>query len=193
MERTMLEVNGSLLLTVPRGYARRLGLRKGSRMNVEMNGQQLIVEHVKPKGGMGEVVTLGYEGRTVAGLVADLQAQHVRQLIDVRQLPLSRRKGFSKTSLSQALVRVGIAYRHEPKLGAPKLVRDPYKKGGSFDKFRHEYLGHLASVPERVDALKWQASQERTALLCVEQDHSKCHRQFLADTLAGAGFRVQHI
>jgi uncharacterized protein (DUF488 family) len=42
--------------------------------------------------------TVGYEKRTVATLVSDLLRAGVRTLVDVRELPLSRRKGSRRRS-----------------------------------------------------------------------------------------------
>ena len=57
--------------------------------------------------------TVGYEGREPDELIALLQANGVDRVIDIRELPLSRRRGFSKTPLGTALRAVGIEYVHE--------------------------------------------------------------------------------
>ncbi|MDR6850865.1 uncharacterized protein (DUF488 family) [Sphingomonas sp. BE123] len=75
------------------------------------------------------VFTIGYEGATIASFLAALEQAGVRQVIDVRQLPLSRRPGFSKSSLAAALAERGIGYVHLKALGTPKPGRDAAKKG----------------------------------------------------------------
>jgi len=50
-----------------------------------------------------EVFTIGYEGRQPDELIAMLRAHRVDRLIDVRERPSSRRKGFSKSALRDAL------------------------------------------------------------------------------------------
>jgi len=47
-----------------------------------------------------KVFTIGYEGATMESFLAALEGAGVRQVIDVRQLPLSRRPGFSKATLA---------------------------------------------------------------------------------------------
>jgi len=42
--------------------------------------------------------TLGYEGLTIEAFIARLQAAQVKTVVDVRELPLSRKKGFSKSA-----------------------------------------------------------------------------------------------
>src|SRR3954471_17458392 len=61
---------------------------------------------------IGTLVSIGYEGKTVVDLVAQLLEQGVRVLVDVRLTPLSRKPGLSKSKLAEALVAVGIIYVH---------------------------------------------------------------------------------
>src|SRR5215475_5885808 len=67
-----------------------------------------------------DIVGVGYEGRTIDDFVVDLAARGVEVLADVRLTPISRKKGFSKRQLAQALAAVGITYQHLPELGNPK-------------------------------------------------------------------------
>ena len=55
--------------------------------------------------------TIGYEGRALDELIAELQAHRIDRVIDVRELPLSRRRGFSKTPLREALAAHDICVR----------------------------------------------------------------------------------
>jgi uncharacterized protein (DUF488 family) len=64
--------------------------------------------------------TLGYEGLTIEVFIARLQAAQVKTVVDVRELPLSRKKGFSKSAFCSVLSTHGIAYLHVPALGCPK-------------------------------------------------------------------------
>lgn len=70
--------------------------------------------------------TVGYEQRTVSELLGALREAGARTLIDVRELPLSRRKGFSKTKLGEAAREAGLAYEHVRLLGNPKPYRQLY-------------------------------------------------------------------
>ena len=70
-----------------------------------------------------KLFTIGYEGATMADFLAALGAAGVRRVIDVRALPLSRRSGFSKTPLKNALAEVGIDYVHLKALGTPPSGR----------------------------------------------------------------------
>ena len=48
--------------------------------------------------------TLGYEGMTIESFIVRLQAAQVKTVVDVRELPLSRKKGFSEISILRRLV-----------------------------------------------------------------------------------------
>ena len=72
------------------------------------------------EGHMGnKVVSIGYQERSLHELLHVLKAHNVGKLIDVRQLPLSRRRGFSKTALAKSLATKRIAYCHIRSAGNP--------------------------------------------------------------------------
>jgi uncharacterized protein (DUF488 family) len=75
--------------------------------------------------------TLGYEGLTVEAFITRLQAAQVKTVVDVRELPLSRKKGVSKSAFCAALSAHGMAYLHAPALGCPKPIRNPCKADGN--------------------------------------------------------------
>ena len=73
--------------------------------------------------------TIGYEGAAMDDFLGVLVRAGVEQVIDVRALPLSRRPGFSKSSLAASLKEAGMGYVHLKALGTPKAGRDAAKKG----------------------------------------------------------------
>ena len=81
-----------------------------------------------------KIFTIGYEGVTQGEFLAALEGAGVARVIDVRALPLSRRPGFSKTPLKNALAEVGIDYVHLKALGTPPEGREAARKG------RHDEL-----------------------------------------------------
>jgi uncharacterized protein (DUF488 family) len=132
--------------------------------------------------GRAEVIfTIGYQGRTLPGLVASLAAEGVSLVIDVRALPLSRRKGFSKTPLREGLSCAGITYLHVREAGNP--FREHRADVG---KCLGLYQDHLDQHPEVIDDLLRAAKGKRAALLCVEEQAHECHRSILA-----AGLRTR--
>ena len=75
------------------------------------------IEAVKPVNNKKVLYTIGYEGISLECFINKLIKEDVQLLCDVRKNALSRKYGFSKSSLNNALERVGIEYRHYPELG----------------------------------------------------------------------------
>jgi uncharacterized protein (DUF488 family) len=150
----------------------------------------VTTQHARPRARHSprstKVFTIGYEGRDVAELVTLLTDHAIEILVDVRLTPISRRRGFSKTALSQTLAGAGITYLHERVLGNPRDNRPDYRAG--LTAARRRYLKHLnGDGAEAVSRLVSLAKASSTALLCVERESSTCHRTAIADSL---GMRV---
>lgn len=130
------------------------------------------------------VGSVGYESfREVSVFAQKVALAGVEQLIDVRELPISRKRGFAKTALSQALEGVGVRYVHLRSMGNPKEFRDLYKSG-KVDEGRTRYQEFL--LTSRSDELRGLASElraHRSALMCVEHDQCVCHRDVIFDAL----------
>lgn len=140
------------------------------------------------------VYTTGYEGRSLEGFLTDLRAQGVRLLADVREAPISRKPGFSKSALAEALQHAGIAYRHLRVLGCPKPIRDAYKEDGDWARYTRAFMRHLDQQPDAVTDLAQLCAAQPTALLCYEADFNHCHRTYVARAVAAhGGNAVRHI
>jgi uncharacterized protein (DUF488 family) len=128
--------------------------------------------------------TIGYElHRSPSTLIDALREAGVQRLVDVRELPLSRRRGFSKTALASALEEAGIDYEHVRELGNSKPYRDLYKAGRVDEGVQH-YRAHLhnGSYPALVE-LGDTLHDTPTCLLCFEVDHDVCHRSVIVEAL----------
>ena len=84
--------------------------------------------------------TLGYEGLTIEAFISRLHAAQVKTVVDVRELLLSRKKGFSKSAFCAALATHGMAYLHAPALGCPKPIRNQYKADGNWQTYTRDFL-----------------------------------------------------
>jgi uncharacterized protein (DUF488 family) len=131
--------------------------------------------------------TLGYEGLDVAAFIVRLRASDVRTVVDVRELPLSRKRGFSKTAFGEALGAAGIAYLHMPTLGCPKAVRDAYKLDGDWAHYTRGFMKHLKQQDASVRELARIASRTTACLVCFESDYSSCHRTYVGRAAQRAG------
>ncbi len=137
--------------------------------------------------------TIGYEQATQDAVLGALREAEVELLADVRQLPLSRRPGFSKSALRAGAEAVGIAYRHYRALGTPPDGRAAAKRGNDAELARI-YAGQL-ELPEAIAAaaeLRSLAQEQRVALLCYERAPEHCHRRLLAEAMF-ADFDVEDL
>lgn len=125
--------------------------------------------------------TLGYEGSTIDDVLVTLEAAGIACVLDVREVPISRKAGFSKSALSSKLEARGISYVHLKGLGDPKAGRIAAREG-RFEDFRQLFHAHLKTEKAQTDlarALEL-ASKMPVCLLCFERDPSNCHRLILA-------------
>lgn len=145
---------------------------------------------------MTPLCTVGYEGRVAEELI-DLLVEHEIQLVvDVRELPLSRKKGFSKTTLCSHLEEAGVSYRHMRALGNPKYLRQALKSGLDFEEFAVGFRELLANQVDAIEELGEAATSYRVCLLCFEADPEQCHRSIVADcvvNLVGNELQVVHL
>jgi len=129
------------------------------------------------------VVTIGYEGRPLDAFIVELTDHRVEIVFDVRENAISRKPGFSKRRLGEALAVAGIEYRHLPALGNPRSNRDAFRAGDP--AARDLFLRHLANGSrDALDELAAEATTKRVALVCFEREHTSCHRSCIADRLA---------
>ena len=107
--------------------------------------------------------TAGYEGLTIDAFIARLKQAGIDRVLDVREYPLSRKKGFSKNAFARDLAAQGIAYEHNRSLGCPKPIRKQYKEDGDWNE--------LVCI----------AAQQRICMVCYEADARFCHRSLIAE------------
>lgn len=135
---------------------------------------------------MQPLFTIGYEGKTQAELLDELEAARVELVLDVRAVAASRRPGFSKNILAAGLRQRGIDYLHLRPLGTPAEGREA-ARAGRIAEMRRIYARQL-ETPEAELALEQalaEAGERRAALLCYEREAPDCHRSMLAEEMRG--------
>jgi uncharacterized protein (DUF488 family) len=138
--------------------------------------------------------TLGYEGLSQKELVARLAKAGVDTVLDVRELPLSHKPGFSKRGLAEGLAKAGIGYAHLPELGAPRAMRHRYRADGDAASFRRAYKAHLTGKKAALADVVRRARSGPVCLVCFEKDYRLCHRSVVAKRAAElGGLRVVHL
>jgi len=140
------------------------------------------------------LMTIGYEGLDIAAFLAALKANNVTTLVDVRELPLSRKKGFSKSALAAAVEAAGILYRHVPELGCPRDIRRDYYSDGDWSRYKKRFNAYLSGQRATLKELADLAKASRACLVCFEADHQLCHRSLITAALASLDkTRIKHL
>lgn len=145
---------------------------------------------------MAELYTIGYEGSAQAALLQTLVYHDVQTLLDIRELPQSRKPGLSKTALGLAAKDYGLQYAHVRALGTPRDIRHRRKIDHDAGAFREGFLEYLATQDEAMRALVARAQRERCCLMCYEADPQECHRWFVAERaveMSGGALTIVHL
>jgi len=130
---------------------------------------------------MTDLMTIGYEGLEPSEFFARLKRCEVSVIVDVRELPISRKRGFAKSALAEGLEKHGIKYLHMPELGCPRDVRHEYREDGDWDRYTRRFKRHLGTQDQALRSLAALLPLERCCLLCFESDFNFCHRTFVAE------------
>ena len=140
--------------------------------------------------------TIGYTGIAIDEFLEQLQEARITLLLDVRELPISRKRGFSKTALADNLKRTGIEYRHFKWLGSPKALRHEVRDTREYDTFFSGVARHLRQ-PDAVSQLEEAvelARKFRSCLMCCCEKWQLCHRRCVVDAvLKNQHFTVKHL
>ena len=145
--------------------------------------------------GKQALYTIGYEGAAPDDFWATLLASGVRTLVDIRDVPMSRKPGFSKKALGQAADAHGLRYVHLGGLGDPKEGRDA-AKAGKHSLFAKIFAAHmmtheaLSGLTEAIEL----SLVAPSCLLCFERNHENCHRSIVASHMnVRESFKVTHL
>lgn len=140
------------------------------------------------------IYTIGYEGIDIERFFMLLKEHGIETVVDVRELPLSRKPGFSKKILAAALNLSGLEYTHLADLGCPKPIRDRYRADADWRRYKEGFLKYLKTQEDAIEELVTLTSSSSCVLLCFEADFNYCHRSMVADVVKQrSGMRVSHI
>ena len=156
--------------------------------------KQNYVNIYKKVDAMGKIYTIGYEGKTIDEFLRVLEKTKISIVIDVRENPNSRKKGFSKKILSENLNDNGIQYRHIAELGTPKDIRVEYQTSGNIERLLDQYRIYLAENPEHINTLMDAIGNDTACLLCFEKLPTQCHRLVISEYLyLNKGMAINHL
>lgn len=141
---------------------------------------------------MSHLYTIGYQGLDIETFISRLNQAKVTSIVDVRELPLSRMKGFSKSAFGKHLEAAGIAYVHVPALGCPKPIRNRFREDRDWAAYTCGFLAYLETQKAPVNELAKLANDTTVCLVCFEADYAKCHRTYVARAVHLAGAPAVH-
>ena len=141
------------------------------------------------------IYTAGYEGRSIDSFLNNILKHGIKNVIDVRANPISRKYGFAKSQLRHLCGKLDLGYHPVPSLGIPSKNRvglgDHVSYQCLLDWYEHSML------PSRLDevaALGYHMGETPSALVCFEEDVECCHRSRLAKAVANASsLEVTHL
>jgi uncharacterized protein (DUF488 family) len=142
------------------------------------------------------IFTIGHSTRLIEPFIEMLQSSGVKQLLDIRTIPKSRRNPqFNSDSLAVSLRAAHIRYIHLKELGG---LRHPRRDSINLAWRNASFRGYAdyMQTPEFEAALARaiELAQARpTALMCAEAVPWRCHRSLVADALVVRGIRVLEI
>jgi len=140
--------------------------------------------------------TIGYTGLHLVEFIGQLESAKIELLLDVREIPISRKRGFSKTALAEKLLQSGIKYQHLKWLGSPKALRHEVRETRDYETFFRGVVRHLRqdlSVVQLKEAIDL-ARQVRCCLMCCCEDWKFCHRSCVVEEMLKINhFNVLHL
>jgi uncharacterized protein (DUF488 family) len=132
------------------------------------------------------ILSVGYSGYSIDDFADLLLGAGVDHLVDTREIPISRKPGFSKSSLALALSEIGIGYSHFRQLGSPKAARDIVRQDSNYPKFFKSVRKHLATA-EAVSAVETiidLTRNRKVCLMCFCADVEFCHRSIVFERIS---------
>lgn len=166
---------------------------------LEMDSSDLKkIEKEKPKQCGFAFFTIGYEGKSFEYYLNQLIKNNVRILCDVRKNPISRKYGFSKTTLSKTLNELGVEYVHIPELGIVSEKRQELNSQTDYEQLFFDYEQSILrqnkyAVNKLYNLFK---KEKRLAITCFEASHSMCHRGRVAEVMGrhpGWKYEITHL
>ncbi|MFZ1203867.1 MAG: DUF488 domain-containing protein [Candidatus Acidiferrales bacterium] len=143
------------------------------------------------------IFTIGHSTRPISEFLDLLRAQGIRQLIDVRTIPKSRRNPqFNTDALAASLAAAEIGYVHMKELGGLRHpARDSINLGWRNASFRGyaDYMQTPAFAQALDRGIHLAEETPPTVLMCAEAVPWRCHRSLVADALVARGIRVLEI
>jgi len=133
-----------------------------------------------------KIYTIGHSTRSIEEFASILQKYKIRQLVDIRTIPKSRRNPqYGQENLEESLAEAGIKYIQMKDLGGLRpAVKETKNAGWKNQSFRN-YADYMQSADfaEAVEELKNISHNAKTVMMCAEAVPWRCHRRLVGDAL----------
>lgn len=146
--------------------------------------------------GQLTVFTIGHSTRDLGDFIDLLQSHGIKQLVDVRTIPRSRKNPqYNIDSLPAELAAARIRYAHLPELGGLRRTRPDSPNTGWRNASFRGYADYMQQpeFTKGLDRLMGMAAARPAAIMCAEAVPWRCHRSLIADALLVRGASVEHI
>jgi uncharacterized protein (DUF488 family) len=142
------------------------------------------------------IYTIGHSTHSIEEFLAMLQSFDIKNLVDIRSLPGSRKyPQFDQENLQLVLPENGINYLYMKDLGGRRKVRPDSKNTRWRNASFQGYADHMETnmFKNAIVELEKIASQTNTVYMCAEAVWWRCHRSMVSDYLKARGWKVLHI
>jgi len=128
-----------------------------------------------------KIYTIGHSTRSFEEFLDILKHFQVKLVVDVRRFPSSKKfPWFNKENLELELPKNQINYLHYPDLGG--FRKEGYKAFSQIEEFS-QALSKLIEI----------INDKTATIMCAEILWWRCHRRYIANSLAERGLKVIHI
>ena len=154
-----------------------------------------VAPRITERAASRAVYTAGYEGESIDLFLGKLLKARIKQVVDVRSNPVSRKYGFAKRTLQRLCAKIDIEYAHLPELGIPPSKRTELNTFEDYQKLMTEYeRSILPEVPAARRTAARLLKDRPSALVCFEADVRCCHRGRLAQALSSdTNYKTVHL
>ena len=142
---------------------------------------------------LNTIYTIGHSIHDWETFLGLLRLHGVDVVVDTRSAPVSRRAAFAnKRTMPSLLEQEDMAYVYlGDALGGKPSDEDLYRQDGKPD---YRKMRSLESFQTGIDAVLELAAEHTIALMCSEEDPSKCHRHLLIEpAMIQRGIGLMHI
>jgi len=127
--------------------------------------------------------TIGYQRKSLATFIGQLQDAGVDAVIDIRLRNTSHLAGYTKRDTLAFLLSegFGIAYEHHPELAPTPELLDGYHDDGDWPAYEAAFIPLMVERAAEEVGREVLARYGSPCLLCAEPTAECCHRRLVAE------------